>query len=172
MMKLFFRLHRAHSLGLEEASKPEVAEARLAWTDMASRAEILRTNRRARVQRRARRLLTQYKLMQSEATAMALMKMQAVLSSRPQGITALAHVRLWCKDNTRGAEGLDVPGMRSSKPGAFMTALAEAKGGYISGHLWGKLMIPERHQDMMAQERAVRGHVKKPRLTGDVDDAP
>ena len=103
---------------------------------------------------------------------MALMETARAMAGRHAGLAALAHVGAWCKDNTRGAEGLDIPGMRATAPGAFMTALAEAKGGLVTGPLWGKLVIPERHQDVMAQERKARGQCKKPRLTGDVDDAP
>ena len=51
-----------------------------------------------------------------------------------------------------------------------MRALAEAKGGWLTGPVWGDLVLPERHQEVMARE--IRGQCKKPRLNENVGDAP
>ena len=110
--------------------------------------------------------------LQREATTLALLMMQRVMDSRAGAPAAMRHVAEWCDDNTRGAEGLDIPGTKAPAPGAFMHAMAEAKGGWVTGPMWGRLMIPERHQDVMAREREARGQGKRKRLTGDVDDAP
>ena len=132
-----------------------------AWRDAESRAEVLRTNRKLRVARRAARLLEAYKQLQREATILLLMKARRVAKGREGGDEAVKVMTAWCRDNTCGADGLDIPGTRAPAPGAFMRAMAEAKGGMVTGPTWGRLVLPERHQDVMAREREMRGQCKR-----------
>ena len=53
-----------------------------------------------------------------------------------------------------------------------MQRMAEARGGTVTGPFWGSLKLPERHQEVMALERLARGVYKRPRETGDINDAP
>ena len=78
----------------------------------------------------------------------------------------------WLHGNTVGATGLDLPGTHAAVPGAFMRALAESKGGLVTRRTWETLVLPEHHQDVMRREQRARGQVKRPRLTGDVKNAP
>ena len=142
------------------------------WRDGRSRAESLKDARRVRVARRAQRLLAEYQQMQQEATAMTLMH-TARLSRGHKGMASvMAGLDGWLYGNTVGTTGLDLPGTHAAVPGAFMRALAESKGGLVTGRTWGTLVLPERHQDVMRREQRARGQVKRPCLTGDVKDAP
>ena len=66
-----FVSHSEVSKSLEVESAPRVTQT-WGWSDNASRSEALRLNRRTRVQRRAQRLLHEYTVLQTEATAAAL----------------------------------------------------------------------------------------------------
>ena len=163
--------HAAASPALEQESRfVEVSD--WSWADSRSRAEAQRDARRMRVAGRAQRLLAAYQRLQKEATAMALMQAARAAKGREGAAGALACLGGWMFENTVGAAGLDLPGTQAAVPGAFMRALAESKGGLVTGRTWGTLVLPERHQDVMRREQKARGQVKKPRLTGDVDDAP
>ena len=166
-----FRSHALALDSLEEESRP-VSVSDWSWRDSRGKAEAHREARRARVARRAGRLLASYERLQREATAMALMHAARTTRAQVGTMTALGYLGGWLRKNTIGASGLDLPGTQTAAPGAFMRALAEADGGYVTGRTWGTLVLPERHQDVMARERLARGQVKRPRLTGDIDDAP
>ena len=142
------------------------------WSDRGSRSKHLRGQQRARVARRAARILQHYREMQQEATAGALIHAQRLFAHSDRGLSALSHVSAWCCSNTVGAQGLDIPGFQYSAPGQFMRRMAEARGRMVTGPLWGSLKLPERHQEVMARERLTRGICKRSRETGDVDDVP
>ena len=90
------------------------------WSDRGERSRHLRGQQRARVARRAARILRHYSMMQQEATAGALIHVRRLFARSDLGTSALSHVRAWCCSNTVGAQGLDIPGFQHSAPGQFM----------------------------------------------------
>ena len=164
-----FCSHAAHGSTVNEALLPPTQTG--SWSDHDVRSRHLRGQQRARVARRAARILQHYSTMQQEATAGALIHVQRQFARSDRGMSALSHVSAWCRSNTVGARGLDIPVFQHSAPGQFMHRMAEARGGMVTGPLWGSLKLPERHQDVMARERLARGIRKRPRETGDIDDA-
>ena len=139
-----FVSHSEASKMLEQESAPCVVQT-WGWNEHTSRSEVVRLKRRARIQRRAKRILHEYMALQAEATAAALMHAQRATQGSEGATMAMGCLAAWCEGNTRGAEGLDVPGMRATVHGAFIQVMAEAKGGMVSGPLWGQSLVPERH---------------------------
>jgi hypothetical protein len=103
------------------------------WSDRGARSRHLRGQQRIRVARRAARILRHYKAMQQEATAGALIHAQRLVGQTDQGSRTLSLISAWCRSNTVGANGLDVPGLQNSAPGQFMQRMAEARGGMVTG---------------------------------------
>jgi hypothetical protein len=83
-----FVSHSEASRSLEVESAPRVVQT-WGWSDNVSRSEALRLNRRTRVQRRAQRLLHEYTVLQTEATAAALIHAQRATQGRVQCTTAM-----------------------------------------------------------------------------------
>jgi hypothetical protein len=165
-----FRSHAAHG-GLVKDASLAMAPA-VGWSDRGSRSRHLRGQQRIRVARRAACILQHYKAMQQEATAGALIHARRLVGRTDRGLRTLSYISAWCRSNTVGAHGLDIPGFQYSAPGQFMHRMAEARGGMVTGPFWGSLKLPERHQEVIARKRLLRGICKRPRETGDVDDAP
>ena len=67
---------------------------------------------------------------------------------------------------------MDLLGMYTAVPGTFMWVLAESKDSLVTGCMWGTLVLPEHHQDVMQREQQAHRQVKCPHLTGDMEDAP
>ena len=53
-----------------------------------------------------------------------------------------------------------------------MGEMAGACGEIVTGPLWESLVLPERHQEVLARERIARGQGPKQRETSDVTDVP